>query len=259
MGKLKFCANISWLYKDSPVLERYQRARDDGFEGVEMGWPYEFSTEELAAAKQSAGIEQVLINSGCGETLGLASVHDKKDEFRKELEQAITYAQALDCKRVHIMAGRVERSERPKAYETYVGNLYWAADRLKQEDMIGLIEPINKYDVPGYFLNDSSQAVGVLELVDRPNLKYQLDFYHLQIMNGDLTRNLKNLFPHVGHIQVSQVPTRNQPSFPGEINYPYIFSLLEDLEYDGWIGCEYKPSKSTSETLDWFKTYVEYY
>ena len=259
MGKLKFCANISWLYKDSPLLERYQLAKIDGFEGVEMAWPYEFNAVELAAIKNVAGVEQVLINSGSVETLGLAAVPDKRDGFRKELDQAITYAKALSCRRVHIMAGRVERSERPKAYETYVKNLCYAADRLKQEDMIGLIEPINKYDVPGYFLNDTMNAVGILELVDRPNLKYQLDFYHLQIMNGDLTRNLKNLFPHIGHIQIAQVPTRNQPDFPGEINYPYIFSVLEDLGYDGWIGCEYKPSKDTSETLDWFKTYVEYY
>ena len=258
MVKLKFCANISWLYKDYPVLERYQHARDDGFEGVEMAWPYEFSTDELVAAKTKAGVEQVLINTGCVETLGNAAVADKKEKFQEELDQAIQYAKALDCKRVHIMAGRVERSGRPKAYETYVGNLMYAADKLKKEDMIGVIEPINKYDVPGYFLDDTMQAVGILELVDRPNLMYQLDFYHLQIMNGDLTRNLKNLFPRVGHIQISQVPGRNQPSFPGEINYPYIFSVLEDLDYNGWIGCEYKPSKETSESLDWFKTYVEY-
>nr|CAB3255012.1 putative hydroxypyruvate isomerase [Phallusia mammillata] len=258
MGKLKFCANVSWMFKESPFLDRYGLAAKAGFNGVEAAWPYEFSIDELVAAKNAANIDQVLINTGCSESLGHAADYNKVQKFRDELSLGIKYANALDCKRVHVMAGfRHPEAVTTKAMATYVENLKYAADELQAHGLTGLIEPIqNKTMENSYFINKSVEAMQVLELVNKPNIKYQLDFFHVQLMEGNLTDIVRSTFPKIGHIQLSQVPKRNEPSTAGEIQYSYIFDLLEKLGYDGWIGCEYTPATTTVEGLEWYTNYM---
>ncbi|NXL91278.1 HYI isomerase, partial [Alectura lathami] len=167
------------------------------------------------------------------------------------------------CCRIHLLAGRVPQGADRAAVAgemeaTFIENLRHAADLLAQEDMVGLVEPINsRITDPRYFLNTPQQAAAILEKVGRPNLKLQLDLFHCQIMDGNLTRNLETYFPLIGHIQIAQVPGRHEPDSPGELNFPYIFELLESLGYTGYVGCEYAPKGDTVEGLGWLRSYWE--
>jgi len=256
MVKLNFCANLSWMFKEYEFLKRYQHAADAGFEGVEVAWPYDHSPDVLAMVRKEANVQQILINTGGHGKLGSAANPEALQDFRDELELAIKYCSALQCKKLHIMAGRWDgHIVKSKCLQTYIENLKYASSCLKANGISGLIEPINSKTLPDYFLHTSSEAIEAIKLVDRPNIQYQLDLYHLQVMEGNLTSNIKNLLPFIGHIQISQVPGRNEPFSSGEINYKYIFSLLEDVHYDNWIGCEYNPASSTESGLDWFRDY----
>ena len=257
MVKLKFCANISWLYKELPFMDRFEAAANSGFSGVEAGFPYEFSLSDLIKKKEDAHIEQVLINSGSFETRGSAGNDKDPQIFRDELELAIKYAKGLNCKNIHIMAGDIpQERNKNQAQIIFVENLKYASDQLMTHGITGLIEPLNSIYFPNYVFNTSNEAVDILKQVDRPNILYQLDFFHLQLMEGNLTKKIKDNFHSIGHIQISQVPNRNEPSAPGEIQYQYIFNLLEDLGYTKWIGCEYAPSGSSKDSLNWFENYL---
>ncbi|NXT80419.1 HYI isomerase, partial [Zapornia atra] len=195
--------------------------------------------------------------------MGLAAVPGRQAAFRQGLAAAVQYAQAVGCPRIHLMAGRVPLGADGAAVAgemeaTFIENLRYAADILAQEDMIGLVEPINnRITDPRYFLNTPYQAAAILEKVGRPNLKLQLDLFHCQIMDGNLSWNLETYFPLIGHIQIAQVPGRHEPDSPGELNFPYIFKLLESLGYTGYIGCEYAPKGDTLEGLGWLRSYWE--
>ncbi|NWI19560.1 HYI isomerase, partial [Crypturellus soui] len=195
--------------------------------------------------------------------MGLGAVPGRQAAFREGLALAVQYAKAVECPRIHLMAGRVplgaERAAVTSEMETtFIENLRYAADILAQEDMIGLIEPINsRITDPRYFLNTPHQAAAILEKVGRPNLKLQLDIFHCQIMDGNLSRNLETYFPLIGHIQIAQVPGRHEPDSPGEVNFPYLFQLLESLGYSGYVGCEYAPKGDTVEGLGWLRSYWE--
>ncbi|NWV59403.1 HYI isomerase, partial [Malurus elegans] len=195
--------------------------------------------------------------------LGLAAVPGRQAAFRQALEAAVHYARAVGCPRIHVMAGRVplgtDRAAVAGEMETtFIENLRYAADLLAQEDMIGLLEPINsRITDPRYYLNTPQQAAAILEKVGRPNLKLQLDLFHCQIMDGNLSSNLEKYFPLIGHIQIAQVPGRHEPDSPGELNFPYIFELLESLGYAGYVGCEYAPKGDTLEGLGWLRSYWE--
>ncbi|CAK8676967.1 unnamed protein product [Clavelina lepadiformis] len=258
MGKLKFCANISWLFKDAPLLERYQIAADAGFLAVEDAWPYEYDLQDLCEAKDRAKVQQISINTGCKDTLGNAANVNCLHAFRDDLDLAIKYANALQCKNIHIMTGKCNKSEdKDKAKEVFIDNLKYASGLLQSHGLVGLIEPINTFSVPNYFLTRSVEALEVLKLVNKPNILYQLDFFHLQIMEGNLSNTLKENFSSIGHIQIAQVPSRHEPGYSGEINFSHIFALLEDLGYSKWIGCEYLPSTSTAESLEWLRKYTK--
>ena len=257
MGKLKFCANISWLYQEIPFFDRYQAAADSGFSGVEAAFPYEYSLPELIKVKEASGVEQVLINSGSAKTLGSASSSSNPQVFRDELDLAIKYANGLGCKKIHIMCGNVaENATKQQAQDTLVENLIYSSKQLQGSGITGLIEPISTYAMPQYPLNTSKEAFEIIRRVNKDNIMYQLDFFHLQLVEGDLTNMLKKNLSAIGHVQISQVPSRGEPSCPGEINYDYIFQLLEELGYSSWIGCEYKPTVSTNDSLKWFQKYV---
>ncbi|XP_067846123.1 putative hydroxypyruvate isomerase isoform X1 [Heptranchias perlo] len=263
---LHFAANLSWLFQELNTLShRVEAAALAGFKAVEVAWPYETEATELKKALEKNGVEVVLINTPPGNKergeLGLGAVPMQQAEFQTGLDLAVKYAKTVDCKRIHLMAGRVpmgqDRTSVAKEMEaTFIENLKYAADILAKEGILGLIEPINtRITDPRYFLNTPHQAVAILQQVDRPNLKLQLDLFHWQIMDVNLTQNITNYFPLIGHVQIAQVPKRNEPDSPGEINYSHIFNLLEKLGYQGYIGCEYSPKGNTVDGLGWLRTY----
>ncbi|XP_068808926.1 putative hydroxypyruvate isomerase isoform X2 [Struthio camelus] len=265
---LRFSANVSWLFPERAALPaRLEAAARAGFRAAEAAWPAGCEAAALRAAAARAGLRLVLLNTPPGDPdkgeMGLGAVPGRQPAFREGLAMAVQYAKAVDCPRIHLMAGRVpvgaDRAAVAGEMETtFIENLRYAADILAQEDMIGLIEPINsRITDPRYFLNTPHQAAAILEKVGRPNLKLQLDIFHCQIMDGNLSRNLETYFPLIGHIQIAQVPGRHEPDSPGEVNFPYLFQLLESLGYTGYVGCEYAPKGDTMEGLGWLRSYWE--
>ncbi|XP_022109780.1 putative hydroxypyruvate isomerase [Acanthaster planci] len=266
---LKFAANLSMLFKEIPDLaERYSAAKRAGFQAVEVSFPYDSPVEKLVEVKEREGLEQVLINSFPGDMkagdLGLAAVPGREKEFQDSLELSIKYCTLLHCKRMHVMAGVTPdctEDDRPavhrKMEETFISNLKYAADRLSQEGILTLIEPINTVvSKPGYFLSRQDQGVDIIKKVGHPNLKLQMDLFHVQMMQGNITNTIKEFLPYIGHVQIAQAPHRNEPSAEGEVNYDFIFAFLESLGYDGWIGAEYNAADGkTQNSLQWLQKY----
>ncbi|CAK1545583.1 unnamed protein product [Leptosia nina] len=258
---MKFCANLSFMFSEgATILERYALAKEAGFKAVESGFPFGHTLEEVKQAKENAGIEQVLINIKTGDVtkgeLGVTAVPGKEKEFQANLRETIDYANALGARKIHIMAGQLNDVTQ-KNWDVYESNLKYAADELKKYNLLGVIEPINQHSVPSYFLSDFGKATDIIKRIGSENLKLQLDIFHLQHICGDLSYNIKNLMPHVGHVQIAQVPNRNEPDTAGEVNYKYILKSLESNGYNDWIGLEYKPAGSTNDGLKWI-TKFEY-
>ncbi|CAG0917533.1 unnamed protein product [Notodromas monacha] len=258
--KLKLAANISMMFTEvGTLLERYGAAKCAGFSAVECAFPYDFSAEDVGRALETAGVEQVLINSPPGNLdvgeLGLAALPGREKEFLQSLDLSVKYAKILKCSRIHIMAGK-STNESSTCDETYMKNLRLAVPVLENAGITGLIEPINPWTIPKYHLSSYDHAVKILRGIDSSALKLQLDVFHLQLISGNITRTITDLLPMIGHIQIAQAPHRGEPDTPGEIDYSYMFKLLEDLGYDGWIGCEYIPSHaSTKDGLAWMRSY----
>ncbi|XP_074090028.1 putative hydroxypyruvate isomerase [Macrotis lagotis] len=269
MAPLRFAANLSWLFSEQGPApsQRLEAAARAGFRAAEVAWPYAEPAARLAAAARAAGLRWVLLNTPPGDAalgeLGLAAVPGRQDAFREGLELAVAYARELGCPRVHLMAGRVPRGAERAALlrdmeAVFVENLRHAADVLARENLVGLVEPINsRLTDPRYFLDTPEQAAAILRRVDRPNLRLQLDVFHWQIMGGNLTASIRAHLPLIGHVQVAQVPDRCEPDSPGELSFPYLFQLLEELGYTGYVGCEYRPRGDTDEGLGWLRAYWE--
>jgi hydroxypyruvate isomerase len=226
---------------------------------VEYLFPYVHTPAEIAARLKDHGLTQALFNLPPGDWAagerGMACHPGREAEFAAAMEQALPYIEATGCQRVHAMAGLVPAGSDAKTRQaTYVANLRHAATRLAPLGVSLLIEPINSRDMPGYFLNLQQQAHDVLAEVGAPNLKVQMDLYHCQIMEGDLSKRLQKHFAGVGHIQIAGVPDRHEPD-SGEVNYPHLFDLLDALRFDGFVGCEYRPRAGTSEGLGWLRLY----
>lgn len=256
----RFAANLSMLYTEVPFLERFQCAARDGFKGVEFLFPYEFEAEQIAQCLRLHGLTQVLFNLPPGDWAagerGMACHPAREAEFLRSVELALAYAQALDCQRLHVMAGRLPGGvSEADARDTYIRNLRLAAKQAAPLGVTLLIEPINGRDMPGYFLQRQQQAHDIVAEVGAPNLRVQMDFYHCQIMEGDLIRRLERHLSGVGHVQIAGVPDRHEPD-RGEVNYDAIFAKLDELGYTGWIGCEYRPAKGTTQGLDWVLPYL---
>jgi hydroxypyruvate isomerase len=257
----RFAANLSMMYTEVPFLERFGAAAKDGFKGVEFLFPYAFEAAAIAAELERHGLQQALFNTWPGDfeagERGLASLPGREREFLEGVDRAIGYARALKCPRLHAMAGllpvRVDRAERRALY---VQNLREAARRCADAGLDLLIEPINTRDIPGFFLNTQADAHAVIAEVGAPNLKVQMDLYHCQIVEGDLVMKIRQYLPTgcVGHLQIAGVPLRHEPDL-GEVNHPYLFNLLDELGWDGWIGCEYRPRAGTTAGLGWFAPY----
>jgi hydroxypyruvate isomerase len=255
----RFAANLSMLYTEHAFVDRFGAAAADGFTAVEYLFPYEHPAAELAARLQTHGLQQVLFNAPPGDWAhserGLACLPGREAEFRRGVEQALTYAAALQCPRIHLMAGLAPAGvERAKLQDTYVANLAWAAAQTREIDF--LIEPINPRDIPRFFLNRQDHAHEIVAAVGAPNLKVQMDLYHCQVVEGDLAKKIEAYLPsgRVGHFQIAGVPERHEPDI-GELNYPYLFELIDRLGYTGHIGCEYRPRGATSAGLGWFQPY----
>ena len=260
----RFAANLTMLYNELPFLDRFAAAAADGFEAVEYLFPYDHPPELLADRLGAHGLRQVLFNAPPGDweagERGLACQPGREAEFRQGVERALAYARALQCPRVHVMAGLRPDGLAPEALRaTYVDNLRWAADAAASQGVDVLIEPINTRDIPGFFLNRQDEAHAIVEAVGRPNLKVQMDLYHCQIVEGDVAMKLRRYLPtgRVGHLQIAGVPQRHEPD-TGELNYGYLFQVIDELGFDGWLGCEYRPAAGavpggTSAGLGWLR------
>ena len=275
----RFAANLSLLYTELPFLDRFEAAARDGFEAVEYLFPYAFDLAELLARLKANGLQQVLFNAPPGGTdapgieaawaagaRGTASVPGREAEFRAGVELALRYADALDCPRIHCMAGLLSESaagadQESAARSVYVSNLRWAATEAAKSGRSILIEPINPRDMPRFFLNRQDDAHAVVQEVGAPNLQVQMDLYHCQIVEGDVAMKLRQYLPtgRVGHLQIAGVPERHEPDV-GELNCAYLFEVIDEVAaqcgWQGWVGCEYRPRMGaepggTSRGLGW--------
>ncbi|MCE9682185.1 hydroxypyruvate isomerase [Halomonas alkalisoli] len=251
----KFAANLSMLFTEEGFLDRFKAAADAGFKGVEYLFPYDYTPDEIKSRLDANGLTQVLHNLPAGDWAagerGIACHPDRVEEFRAGVDQAIDYATALGCKQVNCLAGiQPAGVSDEQAHRTLVDNLRYAAGKLEAAGILLLAEPINTRDIPGFFLNRTEQALSIFDEVGSDNLKLQYDIYHMQIMEGDLAPTIEKHLDRIAHVQLADNPGRHEPG-TGEINYPFLFSHLDRLGYDGWIGCEYKPASTTREGLGW--------
>lgn len=254
---LKFSANLSMLFTERDFLDRFAAAAEAGFKGVEYVSPYEHEPEAVAKCLRTNSLTQALFNLPAGDWTagerGIAILPDRRDEFRASVATAIRYAKVLGCDQVNCLAGIAPAGIDPVLlHETFVANLRYASEELQTAGIRLLIEAINTRDMPGFFLNTSDQALGLIDEIGSSNLFFQYDVYHMQVMEGDLAATLSRNIALIKHIQVADNPGRNEPG-TGEINYPFIFRHLEQLGYDGWIGAEYKPAAKTEAGLGWIK------
>jgi len=266
----RFAANLSMLYPELDFLDRFEAAARDGFQGVEFLFPYAHETQELAARLKANGLQQVLFNAPPGNweggERGVACLPGRDAEFREGMARALSYAQALACPRVHVMAGLVPAGTTREALRpTYVANVRWAAGEAAKLGIDVLIEPINTRDIPGFFLNRQDQAHELAAEVGADNVKVQMDLYHCQVVEGDVAMKIHQYLPtgRVGHFQIAGVPERHEPDV-GEMNYPYLFDVIDQVSaecgWSGWVGCEYRPRLGaqpggTSAGLGWFARY----
>ena len=256
----RLAANLSMMYTEHPFLERFAAAAKDGFRAVEFLFPYEHPAGEIAARLRDHGLAQALFNAPPGDwskgERGMASIPGREDEFKRSIETALAYARVLGNRRLHVMAGLIAPGQdRARHRDAYVRNLAFAAQAAAAAGITVVIEPINTRDIPGFFLNRQDEAHAVCREVGAPNLKVQMDLYHCQIVEGDLAMKIRQYLPGVGHMQIAGVPERHEPDV-GEINYPYLFALIDELGYDGFIGCEYRPRAGTSQGLGWAKPWL---
>jgi len=253
----RFAANLSMMFNEVPFLERFAAAADCGFTGVEYLFPYDFPANVVAQQLREHKLDNVLFNLPPGNWAagerGIACLPGREDEFRDGVATAISYAAALNTTRVHAMAGIVPPGAVAAAvHATYIANLKYAAAELARHGITLLIEAINTRDMPGFYLNTQAQAYAVLEEVGAANLRMQMDCYHMQIMEGDLAMKLRKYAAWCAHVQVAGVPERHEPD-TGELRYTYLFDLLDEIGYSGWVGCEYRPAGKTVDGLGWFR------
>lgn len=251
----KFAANLSMLFNEADFLDRFAAAAAAGFKGVEYLFPYAFPAEEIASRLKDNGLEQVLFNLPAGDwdagDRGIGCLPDMVDAFREGVDKAIQYAGILGCKQVNCLAGIAPTgASAEQLRETFVGNLRYAADKLKTAGIRLLIEPINVFDIPGFYLTGTHQALDIIAEVGSDNLFLQYDIYHMQRMEGELAATIERNLAKIAHIQLADNPGRHEPG-TGEINYPFLFKHLGAIGYQGWIGCEYKPAETTVAGLGW--------
>jgi hydroxypyruvate isomerase len=259
---MKPAANLSFLFQELSLLERFRAARDCGFRGVEVLFPYGEDPRALADAAGAAGVEVVLINSPPGDSkageAGFAALPERVVQFRDRFQEALRYARDLSSPRIHVLSGKWTGVEPDagRSLDTLVSNLQWAADEAAHRGISILLEPLNRYDMPRYALPTAEAAAEVIGRVGRPNVGLQFDMYHWQIMGGDLTRRIQAFGHLIRHVQISCVPGRGEPDL-GEVNVEHVLRTLAATGYSGWIGGEYRPRGATRDSLRWMKILEE--
>jgi len=251
----RFAANLTMLFNEVDFLDRFAAAAAAGFKGVEYLFPYPYPKEALAERLARYGLIQALHNLPAGDWAkgerGIACLPGREEEFRDGVATAIAYAKALNCGQLNCLVGVTPKTADERLIKsTLVGNLRWAAKALADAGIKLLVEPINGYDIPGFYLTQSRQTLALFDEVDDNNLWLQYDIYHMQRSEGELAATLQALLPRIAHVQVADNPGRNEPG-TGEINYDFMFRKLDEFGYSGWVGCEYKPRTTTQEGLGW--------
>jgi len=251
----RFAANLSMMFNEVPFLDRFAAAAKAGFEGVEFLFPYDFPAAEIRKRLKGEGLTQALFNMPPGDWAngerGLTSLPGRQSEFREAVKRALDYAAELECRHVHCMAGIPGPDVAPgTAAALFAANLAWATERASPAGVKLVIEPINHRDMPGYFLNTQAQGAAVIEAIGRDRLGLQFDLYHVQITEGDISKRMEKHMPIISHMQIADVPARNEPG-TGEIGWSYLFRRMDELGYTGWVGCEYRPAGDTVAGLGW--------
>jgi len=253
----KLAANLSTLFPQLDFLDRFAAAARAGFRYVEYQFPYAWKADELARRARDAKVQVVLHNLPAGDFAkgerGIACLPGREREFRDSLEKAIAYAKAVDCPRLNCLAGLAPAD--PAHFAVLVENVRYAARRLGEAGLQLTLEPINTRSVPGFFLSRSAQAIEVLNAAGEGNAFLQYDFFHMQVMEGDLAATVERLLGRIGHIQLADVPGRHEPG-TGEVNFAFLLRHLDALGYSGWVGCEYNPRGDTLEGLKWAQPYL---
>ena len=254
----KFAANLTMLFNEVPFMDRFEQAAQAGFEAVEFLFPYDFAAEDIRAKLKGNKLALVLHNLPAGDWAagerGIACHPNRVDEFRAGVAKAISYAKVLEVGQLNCLAGKLpDGVSAQQAHGVFVENLRFAAGELKKAGLRLLIEPINTFDIPGFFLSRTDQALAILKEVGADNLFIQYDIYHAQRMEGEIAATLRDRLPQIGHLQLADNPGRNEPG-TGELNYAFLFKHIDAIGYTGWIGCEYKPKAATVDGLGWRKS-----
>ena len=260
----RFSANLTFLFNEVPFLDRFAEAAQAGFRAVECTFPYDVPAMEIEERLRDFKLDMVLFNAPPGDLAagdrGTAGLPGREHEFQAGFATALRYAQTLRCRRVHVMAGVVPDDATPAQRlmhrATLVRNLRFACTEAAAAEVTVLVEALNPRDMPGYLFSTQAEAHAIRTDVGAPNLKVQMDLYHTQIVEGDLTERIRKHLPHIGHIQIAGVPGRHEPDI-GEINYAWIFRLLDELKYPGFIGCEYRPDQTTAAGLHWLYRLID--
>jgi hydroxypyruvate isomerase len=257
----RFNANLSMMFNEVDFRDRFAAAAKAGFKGVEFLFPYAYGKDELAEIAAKNKLEVVLFNMPPGDwdagERGMACDPSRVGAFQEGVGTAIDYAKTLGCKQIHCMAGLRPRGvNEEKMRDTYIANLQFAGKELAKHGLTLLIEAINTRDIPGFYLNYSRQAFDIMHYANVPNLSFQYDIYHMQIMEGDLAPTIEKNLQNIGHMQLADTPGRHEPG-TGEINYPFLFQHVDEIGYHGWIGCEYRPAGATEAGLGWMKPYLK--
>jgi hydroxypyruvate isomerase len=253
----RFSANLGHLFPERPLMERIGAAAAAGFEAIELQFPYDHAPSAVKAEIEKHGLKMLNLNTAPGKPgeFGLAAAAGREQEFATLFKQALDYVVAIGGNSIHCLAGAVPPDKRPAAEAVFVANLARAADLAAEKNIRLQIEPINRRDRPDYFLSSVDHAADIIAKVGRPNLKIQFDFYHVQIVHGDLIRRFERALPLIGHVQIAGVPDRHEPD-EGEINYPAVFAAIDRLGYQGYVGAEYKPRGArTEDGLGWARPY----
>jgi hydroxypyruvate isomerase len=257
----RLAANLTMMFPEIDFLDRFAAARTAGFQAVEFLFPYAYDKSAIAARLADSGLELVLFNGPPGDwdkgERGFGALPGRSDEFRRSIELACEYAHALKSPRIHVMAGIPPvGAERAACVAQFAENLRWAAAQAATIGADVMIEPLNHVDMPGYFLTSADHAVSIIDAVNAPNLKLQFDLYHQQMSRGAVIEHLTRHFARIGHIQIAGVPGRNEPDTAQELNTGFVFRRIDELGYQGWIGCEYRPRGKTLDGLGWLAPYL---
>ncbi|QUG76714.1 HPr family phosphocarrier protein [Erwinia sp. E602] len=255
----KFAANLSTLFTELPFLERFDAAAAAGFRGVEFLFPYDYQPEQLKQALTRNRLELVLFNTAPGDSAagewGLAAIPGREADARRDIDRALEYALALECRQVHLMASVVPpAADRQQWSETFISNARYAAERFAPQGIRVLLEALNPITKPDYLYASQYQTLEMVKRIDRPGVFTQLDLFHAQRVDGNLSHLIREYAGQYQHIQIASAPDRHEPD-EGELNYPWLFDLLDSSGYQGWIGCEYLPRTTTLAGLGWLDPY----